>query len=558
MDARIGGNGVRSRYRPSGRFDPLAYAAMSIAVLATAGGLSWLLALGFEKRFYAPLLMPLGLGILLVATTTLLAVRLGHCRSPIAALLLGLVAALTLSPGHHLWPLVHEHGAESLTDLGVTFARLDARLGSAGVVWSAFPSLDEDEPPTPGDRIFLWIAAGLESVLLPFLCLVPAWFRVLREPYCEQHGRWMTRQRLTFTPGSEPALLDALDHGRLGVTAAAAVQEHQPNQAATLGLVDHCEALGGCTAGYLTLRPSKGSAASELAFEALNPFYRLALRCATLTVDEVEALRGLEPGRGTAAVMPSWASELFEESGPGTTRDRARVEEIEQPEPPPAGDRGHRGVAEAINAVVALGPMALLIALGLAAERLGISWTHPATVLVVVAALSMILLSVAMLLRDPSWLGDRYLLGRVAARIRRRAAPVVDPADAAATPIAIVPRSVWRDRRGQERIDHGWLAIRDDTIVFEGDRLRLWIPPASMVGLELERLVVDQYQTWYFAVLRVMASDGVHTLPLVPIATPIRSALLQGRRKRGRELFDRLVACLPEETWEPGAEGEVD
>ncbi len=531
----------RGRYRPSGGVDLPRFAPLAAAVVLAAALCAWLLWLGFEHRFYAPLVFTLG-AAMAVGGLALLAVRLGHCRSRPAAFVLGLVAGLLIQPGHHLLAYLADRGPGAVADPAGFARHLDRRLAEVEVEWGAPPRLDDDEEvePSRADYLFLWAVTALEIVLIPLLCALPPLLRVVRDPYCETGGRWAERIRLAFHLDAEEALIAALAEGRLAAVAAAAVTEPHPNRPSLLGLLDVCP--GPSTtgvAGYLSLRRRRGDAAAAIAMEPLVPYYRLRLRCAALDAGEVAALRALVPEgeRSTAAVAPSWVLETVAEEL--RSRDLARLESVDQSHPPPAADRRTRRLAEFLNLAPLLGCVAVGFGLLWAAASAEDGSIELASVLGV-SGIAVMIAGVWLAVMDQRLVGDRYLFRRLVRRLAGRPDLRVRPEDPDALKVALVPRSVWAGGRGQELVDYGLLAVRD-AVLYEGDRHRMEIPAAAIREVSFEPLTVDQFQTWHFVVLEVQAADGLHTLPFVRVAAPLGETLFVGKKRRARVLSERIL-----------------
>ncbi len=543
----------RGRYRPSGRVDLPRFAAFGLGALSVAAGCAWFLWLGFESRFYTPLLFILGCAMI-VAGLSLLAVRLGHCRSPVAALLLGFAGGFILQPGHHLLPYLADLESGAALDPADFVRHLDRRLSEVEMKWDTSPHIrdrEPDEEPSRGNYLFLWGSTIFEMIFIPLACGLPSLLRVLRNPYCEAGGQWAERTRLAFIPGSEDALRDALAAGRLAEVAGQLIIEHHPNRPALVGLLDVCAvpAHDG-TAGFFSLKSSRGDAAAALEVEALAPYYRLRLRCAALSATEVEQLRALTPERATARVAPSWLEVVDDEPPAG---DLARLELVEQAQPPPAADRRGRRIAELLNFAPLLGGAAAGLGLWLVAgqfEDTAQELTHA----FILSGFAAMLAGLWLMLMDQHFLGDRFLLRRLRERLDQRPSPRVRPEDPDVLPVALVPRGAWSGG-ASELVDHGLLAVRD-AVFYEGDRQRMEIPAASIQTIYGDSLTIDQYQTWHFAVLEVRAADGLHTLPFVRICAPLGETLFRSKKRRARVLFDRLVSFV-EERMDRAAEASI-
>jgi hypothetical protein len=318
-----------------------------------------------------------------------------------------------------------------------------------------------------------------------------------------------------------------------------------PNRPALVGLLDSCPAPT-CTgpAGHLSLKRSRGEAAAHLGFESLYPWFRLRPRCAELTHAETAALRRLLPAPaeagGTAVVLPSWAIDLAAGDPAATV---AELEVIAQEHPPPAATPRSRRTAEGLNVGFLLAGVAVGFALLAAATLVDDGSPALAGALVALALAAWVVL-LAFAFRDRNFAGDRYLLRRLRTRLAARGDRLLAADDPDVLAVAMVPRSVWSEPNGNQQIDHGLIAVRGGTVLYEGDRLRLRAPAASLLHVGLDRLVVDQHATWHFVVVVVRGPHGRHELPLVRIGCPLAETLLRSHRKRSMPVFEQLSPLL--------------
>jgi hypothetical protein len=531
-------------------------------VLGLAALVALLLWQGFEHDLYAPFLFPLA-GALLVSAVGLLAIRLGHCRSTSAALVLGLAVAALVTLGPHLLAYrlltrdgsrLDGKGARSADPIAVLDHRFATHKLSIRHPWFA----SERRPPgEEGDTTWFWVTTASEIVLLPLVIVLPLVLRVWRVPYCETCRLWSERRRLGFLPSAEMALRATLarekpTHEDLAKVAAAAVLPLHPNRAALVGILDTCPGLA-CSgpAGYLSLKRSRGEAVATLQAEPVNPWFRLRPRCAELSRAEVAALQALLPkptvAGGTEVVMPSWAALL----GKDDAGEHATLTTIRQEHPPPAAASRARNIASALNLAIPFGGAALGFGfLGLAALVEDRSKAASGALFGTAIAVWVVVLVVT--LRDPHLLGDRHLLGRLRTRLAARADRLLAGHEPDVLAVAMVPRTAWSEPSSSDLVDHGFVAVRNGAVLYEGDRLRFRAGGPSIASLRSEPLVVDQYQTWHFIVLAVRGPEGRHDLPLVRIGCPIWETLARSKRQRAAVLERRLATVLPGEAIIPG------
>src|SRR5216683_2549674 len=99
-------------YRPSGKVNWGKFLPLSMLVLVISGSLAYLLHFALIHGFYYIFIVP-ALAALIVAGFELLAISRGHCRSRVAAILLGVIAGLFLYLGHYYVGMIELVGPRS-------------------------------------------------------------------------------------------------------------------------------------------------------------------------------------------------------------------------------------------------------------------------------------------------------------------------------------------------------------------------------------------------------------------------------------------------------------
>jgi hypothetical protein len=549
---------LRRRYRPSGRVDLVRFLPLAAGVVAVALLAAWLLQLGFVGGVYVPLLFDL-FAAMVVGACGLLAVSHGRCRSVLAATALGAVASLAIQPGQHLLPYLRD---PSTTQPGALdfVGWLDNRLSGRDLEWTPHPQVlaagDGDAQPTDADHQALWAATLAGVLLVPLMAAFPLAARVRRQPYCEACAEWTVRRRLGLVPAAAEPMRNALEWGNLVGIAGASVTAFHPNQPALLALLDSCPAAP-CPgpAGYLSLVESAGKEpAAALAMDALFPYYRMRPRCVELDHDEAAGLQALLPdvdaGPGTEMAVPSWllAEPMWEEELADPTRPTAALAAVDQADPPPAATTQTRKLATWLDLGPLLAGVAGTLALFGAGYLLDAMNRWPGYGLaILVTGLLPCALGLGLTLRDPHWVSNRLLLRRLARRVEARPDPLLHPGDADVLPVALVPRSVWTAPNGNEQIDHGYLAVRDGALLYEGDRWRLFAPAGAVFGLRIDPLVADQHHTFWFVVAIVGVGGTPHELPFIRVGFPLSELIVSSQKKRSAVLARRLAAALGDE-----------
>jgi hypothetical protein len=190
-------------YRASGRVGPLTIALFA-AALPAAAAVAWLyeMLMTWIPYIYVNLvlcgLFGAGLGV-----AGAFAVRRGHCRNRLVALVLAVPLALTGVAASYYWAyqatlakIVENHPETSLADIRaeVTFARwVDARKEAGWTLTSSHSSSSSRTPDIGGDAVFVIWAIEALTILGIAVLVVDA---EAKNPYCERCGRWCTPKPL--------------------------------------------------------------------------------------------------------------------------------------------------------------------------------------------------------------------------------------------------------------------------------------------------------------------------------------------------------------------------
>ena len=121
---------------------------------------------------------------------------------------------------------------------------------------------------------------------------------------------------------------------------------------------------------------------------------------------------------------------------------------------------------------------------------------------------------------DPSWLSNRYLLGRVKTEFARRGSHLVAPTDPQATFVEIVPKINWGKLKLENASDVGLLRLDKERreILFEGDNEYCRVPVAAVTSCEVEVFVEGQGShaatPIYYTVVRAQQPSGLWEAPI--------------------------------------------
>lgn len=254
---------TRRRYRPSGGIHLERFSLWALLTLAVSAAFGFLLHLAYVHDHYYAFVLVL-LAAFLVGGMVLLAVRHGHCRSPAAAVLLGLAAATVLYPGFYALGLYSAVGTFELRELlpYVRWRMESQRLVSGG------GSTEEETQPDKMDVGFNWVILAGEAATVLFFCVPLGWIRVRRDPYCERCGAWARRELLLLPADKSEDLVTGLEDGTFAEMAVERSMPFRPNVAAIVAAIDVCPrrlACRGDVSAWVSLKVTTGQTSPDWA-----------------------------------------------------------------------------------------------------------------------------------------------------------------------------------------------------------------------------------------------------------------------------------------------------
>lgn len=202
----------RSRYEPSGIVDWNRFGPLALLVLVGAAVLAEGMNLLTEAGWYLLFLVPLIAAILVIAVLWK-AIRLGRCRSPALAGMLGVFAALVLYLGYYYCGMISDAGIEAVGRIDLLPRYIDFRMQTQtthDVGQPDYPGRGE-KTPVPFLNWFQFIFEfGMVLFLIPMVG-----YRLAARPFCEQCGQWKHQNVAQFPPGSARPIAEAFERGRL-------------------------------------------------------------------------------------------------------------------------------------------------------------------------------------------------------------------------------------------------------------------------------------------------------------------------------------------------------
>jgi hypothetical protein len=218
-------------------------------------------------------------------------------------------------------------------------------------------------------------------------------------------------------------------------------------------------------------------------------------------------------------------------------------------------NRGH--VLNSWNIWVAAGLTLLPIPVGLIGGFGGLglgaylySRVPPLAGLCAVGGLVCGVVSVLALVSFQHFLPSRYLRWVARRSFPRRADSLVQPEDAQADFVDVIPRSHWGESMLEPATDIGFFAIDQSRreLLLEGDSKRYRIPFESVLACQIEEYALGREQ-WqadlhFVTVLDVETANGPREIPLAGRHIAFHSRRAAERRTQAHELCDRILLAL--------------
>jgi hypothetical protein len=523
------------RYCWSGRVRFGRFLMLALMVLACAATMAWVLHLCSRWGWYLVVIAPI-IAALPVAGLMNAAVAGGHCRNPVLAALVGLVAGLIVSPGHYQADIAAMAGWEHVYRLDILPRYLEFRMNTNVFVDVARGGNQVGAGPDQVGVIFNWVLFAVET-LIACGCIMGVGIQRSRKAYAEEEGRWMERAVGFCQAGVGAPVAEALRTGRLGDLREALVPMDDSDNAFCELILEYCP-------------PGDDASARGPAF---------------LTINEVMLVTGKANGRKETALARQWQIDprdvdlLAVEVAAFAPARRAAVAE-----PPPLA-RTARGSAEiqpvpepyggtvltpwhlTVGTIIAFLP--LVLSMGTAGAALAYGANHgddlstAETVLLLGTAVGVLVLGFWFVVCYSDFLPSRYLYRLSKQAVFQRPDRLVEPDNPEALYVQVIPRRNWGRVMLENASDIGflWVDRSRRLLLFEGDRERWRIPAQAIVSCEVQHFLLggDQHsggKKFFLAVLRAQTGDAVWEAPVT------RRHIYWGKRlERQREEDANLV-----------------
>lgn len=514
-------------YRPSGRvnwgtFLPLAGLALLVAAGAAAG-LNWL----YESGHYIVILAP-AIASLAVAALVGAAVYLGRCRSPAVGGALGLLAAAVLYLGMYVVGLARAVGWEQAWRPELVKEYIAWRLRSDVQEDVGHGRHDRTDRPSRAMNVFTLV---MESGIV-LLMTGSAGLQRSRRAYCERCGRWKAREVVFYPAGTGAAWREAAEAGDVGAvvrqTKPVLVGAQQRRYAAVA--VEYCPDHAGAECPvYLGVKEVKAGGGATRFQQYDAAWGKRLVRQAELSEAEVAAVGTVVPSlKARSSSVPLAATAVagtpdeLTRNAP-TAAAAGAVARIEPVRGPHVGHALTRGAILLGNALAIACLVAFFGAIGLAAWGASrLQSAPPAGVAMLATAVLVGAVAGFMGIRNPSLLGNRYLLARTRGELSQRPDRIVKEREADAEFVEVVPRANWGKMMLETATDIGLLRLDTQRreIRFEGDRERWRIPAGAVLNCAAEpAMPPGSAILYYMLVLGVRTAEGPRELSLAVRAT---------------------------------------
>ena len=399
----------------------------------------------------------------------------------------------------------------------------------------------------------------MESVIVVAIVTSGAFLRS-RKTYCEQCKRWLTREMTPFEPAQAAGIVQSLQTGSARALAALCATSPYATVPNTTLAVDYCPSLKEGTTRDCPVFVSLKNISANAKGMALDSFEqakgKVLERCVQLNPDELPALAPRFPVFEAYAGRAAVASLLPQEEPEAFGEEKEWQGEVTQISPLGSEHRGKVLTRKRMwigNAHSALGLVGLFGGIGLLAwgavvlEQAGKGATGAMGLGVALCVLggALMLATVAGVMFDSTFGGNRSLRRAFNAELARRTGLLVEPNDPDALFVEVVPKLHWGKAMLDNASDIGLLVVDKarHEIRFEGDQERWRVPAASITSCEIEKYVQGQgagATRIFYVVLRATRREGFWEAPL---RERRGHGLLSSKRKK---LATRLAAAIQE------------
>jgi hypothetical protein len=384
-----------------------------------------------------------------------------------------------------------------------------------------------------------WFGFILEFGLVVFL-LVGAGIGRASRSYCDRCRKWTRRQLHIFPEGSGGALAESARDRQWAVWQAMPHMSLGGRRRYTAAAVECCLPVGPEVPGIALSECPVYVSLKDVRFGGglghLNQ-WDLALGASRLknfqlTAADMGPLSKIFPILGPLAVGQVMESSSTARGDSQVTQAHRAFVEI-RPMPERFARRIMTRSAVVRGNLIAFVPLVIMMA-GVALAGAGIWFSdHESSpfppvplqvgfAVAVIAIVSSFVFGI-IVLRNASWMGNKYLFNRTRREMELRPDRWVRADDPGAMFVEVVPRANWGKMMFETATDIGFVKVdpRTGAMLFEGDRERYRIPVRALQSAEIATFIVGQGTagaiTYHAVVLRGQTSDGsLWETPILP------------------------------------------
>jgi len=528
----------REKFRSDWLMNWMMFPLLLLLPLISGLAIGCLMSLLYQWGWYLIFLVPFFLAVVL-GGIVLLTVRWSHCRNPIMAGSIGLLAGVIALLSSYQFTMVFYSGPRFLHRVDLLPAYIQFRMQTDVQEDAGMPNQRQAQP----EPVMNWLMLGFEFCIMAAL---PCAMAVSRSRHAYNSGlqQWMKNETTLLLAGTSQRLRASLDDGTVEQFCKATKPVPLQQQVCRMKLEYSVPAEGSPLdyPVYLTTTENSSSVFSRVG----KPFRQVELNTA-----EVLALQPLFPAfkqviRNSHPELKQAPTQVVAAQRPQQTAD------IQDIPPPFGGTVMTKGFILWINV---LGGMPFVfVGFGLLCFYGVAHWMDTSIPLSVVSGmlgLALLIVGAIQALRFAQYAESRYGLRKILDAIRERPDPIVKADEAGALMVGITPRENWQKVKLEVAGDMGLMQISDadGEIRFEGDKQRYRIPIASIVSCDAELfyIPIDQNSEFWMIVLQVATNDETQEIIFGPSHTEFRSRTNDTRRIQARELstrIERLMAAV--------------
>lgn len=525
----------RASYRESGEADWPVFIFWSFVTLLVSLVLAIFMHVLFVHGMYllvmVPLIASLGVGFLAGY-----AADAGKCRNYKLVVALTILASIILYFGYWYISMLATLGGNFYYRIDLLPRYIQWRMAS-DVIREVGHSAHPVRTQTGVDVGFKWFFFAMEVVFVPFSALGIASIRASRA-FCENCQTWMEKHRTTFAAGTGPALVEALQTGRLSAVREIPSVVTVAKTKYTILQVETCcceEKPKATCSHYLSVTEQSTDQNGTLP-HTLGVLRKPLLSRVEVNTNELAQVAVKFPKLKFLVAKitePEHFACAIRELSSAVPTQSDKVEEFPVTEPYAGAvltrqTRWTAGTLELLPLLLCIGGLFGGLGAGVLLES-----KTPVSMLRLIVAISGISIGAFFFLyggyyglwKGSPWLHP-YLLKTFRTVLSQRRDALFDPNDPSVQLVELSPRERWGQLTLTNKNEVGLVKVDllNQVILFEGDKQRIRIPAAAVRGCRIEEYIsgagTHGAKRVIMAVLLANAKDGEWEAPFEPkIAT---------------------------------------